>query len=110
MAFDAQARLWGIDAPFEAFRRADLGGGKEKMKAVISAMIHVFSPSDIAPVGLAEEVNLYEFPYKNYGYPYCFTEFDLSPFTESAKGKGAQWVRYPLLYNIAEQSCLDLML
>ncbi|KAI9321653.1 hypothetical protein BX666DRAFT_1850289 [Dichotomocladium elegans] len=72
MAFDAQARLWGIDAPYPAFERSDLGGR-------------------IAPQGLAEEINLYEFPYKNYGYPYCFTEYDLKPFTDHAKGKGAQW-------------------
>lgn len=33
MAFDAQARLWGIDAPYEPFNRADLGGG---IKPIVS--------------------------------------------------------------------------
>lgn len=28
MGFDAQARLWAIDGPFDSFRRADLGGGQ----------------------------------------------------------------------------------
>ncbi|KAG0176156.1 hypothetical protein DFQ28_007655 [Apophysomyces sp. BC1034] len=73
LAFDAQARLWGIDAPFETVQRADIHGG------------------DVAQRGLAEEINLYEFPLRNYGFPYCFTEFDLKPYTPHARGKGAQW-------------------
>lgn len=73
MAFDAQARLWGLDTPYPSFQREDLGGA-------------------LAPNGVAEEMNLYEFPYKNYGYPYCFTEYDLQPYTAASKGKGAQWV------------------
>ncbi|KAG2225970.1 hypothetical protein INT45_002436, partial [Circinella minor] len=72
MGFDAQGRLWGIDAPYQSFQRSDLGG-------------------DISPAGLAEEINVYEFPYMNYGFPYCFTEYDLNPYTEQAKGRGGQW-------------------
>ncbi|KAF7721372.1 hypothetical protein EC973_004816 [Apophysomyces ossiformis] len=79
LAFDAQARLWGIDAPFDTVQRADING-------------------DIAQRGLAEEINLYEFPSKNYGFPYCFTEFDLKPFTPRARGKGAQW-GHPIYMN-----------
>ncbi|KAI9490460.1 hypothetical protein BDB00DRAFT_931248 [Zychaea mexicana] len=72
MDFDAQGRLWGIDAPYQSFHRSDLGG-------------------EISPNGLAEEMNVYEFPYLNYGYPYCFTEYDLKSYTSQAKGKGGQW-------------------
>lgn len=31
MGFDAQGRLWGIDAPYQSFQRNDLGGGKTLM-------------------------------------------------------------------------------
>ncbi|KAI9269144.1 hypothetical protein BDA99DRAFT_570332 [Phascolomyces articulosus] len=72
MGFDAQGRLWGIDAPYQPFQRSDLGG-------------------EISPGGLAEEINVYEFPYMNYGFPYCFTEYDLQSYTAQAKGKGGQW-------------------
>ncbi|KAI8377849.1 uncharacterized protein BYT42DRAFT_496844 [Radiomyces spectabilis] len=79
MAFDAQARLWGIDAPFESFQRADIGG-------------------DVSQTGLAEEVNLYEFPQHNYGYPYCFTEYNMESYTPRFKGLGAQWA-HPAFMN-----------
>ena len=46
---------------------------------------------DILSAGLAEEINVYEFPYMNYGFPYCFTEYDLNSYTKQAKGKGGQW-------------------
>ncbi|KAI8083016.1 uncharacterized protein BX664DRAFT_301585 [Halteromyces radiatus] len=71
MAFDAQARLWGADHPFDSIHRADLG--------------------DISSSGPAEEINLYEASGVNYGFPQCFTEFDLKEHTSKFAGLGAQW-------------------
>ncbi|KAI9020237.1 hypothetical protein CLU79DRAFT_703979 [Phycomyces nitens] len=79
MSFDAQARLWGIEAPLGTVEREDLGG-------------------DITEKGLAGEINLYEFPMENYGFPYCFTEYDLSSYTVNGLGKGTQW-GHPMFMN-----------
>ncbi|KAI9299840.1 hypothetical protein BJ944DRAFT_171782 [Cunninghamella echinulata] len=72
MAFDAQARLWGIDLPFDTIQRSDMGG-------------------DISQHGPAEEINLYGASAGHYGFPYCFTEYDLSSYTAQSGGLGAQW-------------------
>lgn len=53
---------------------------------------------DLADAGIAEELNLYEFPKMNYGFPYCMTEFDLKDISASSKGMGAQW-GYPAFMN-----------
>ncbi|KAL0078834.1 hypothetical protein F4703DRAFT_1905968 [Phycomyces blakesleeanus] len=79
MSFDAQARLWGIEAPLGTVDRSDMGG-------------------DITEKGLAGEINLYEFPMENYGFPYCFTEYDLSSYTANGLGKGTQW-GHPMFMN-----------
>ncbi|GAN03431.1 lsorbosone dehydrogenase [Mucor ambiguus] len=82
MGFDAQARLWGINgAPKSEIRRSDIS-----------------ADHDIAATGLAEELNLYEFPETNYGFPYCMTEFDFKDMSASAKGLGAQWA-HPTFMN-----------
>jgi hypothetical protein len=46
---------------------------------------------DLVDVGLAEEMNMYEFPKTNYGFPYCMTEYNLKDISTSSKGLGAQW-------------------
>ncbi|KAI7871667.1 hypothetical protein BDF14DRAFT_1878506 [Spinellus fusiger] len=78
MNFDTQARLWGIEKPLDDVYREDMGG-------------------DISINGVAEELNLYEFPTQNYGFPYCFTEYDLSSIS-IGKGMGAQW-GHPMFMN-----------
>uniref|UniRef100_A0A6B2L6F7 Pyrroloquinoline quinone-dependent pyranose dehydrogenase beta-propeller domain-containing protein n=1 Tax=Arcella intermedia TaxID=1963864 RepID=A0A6B2L6F7_9EUKA len=70
LSFDAQDRLWGVENGVDDLYRADLGGD-----------IHTNNPS--------EEVNLFDVPSKFYGYPYCWTEYDLPKF---GKGRGSQWV------------------
>ncbi|KAL1920018.1 uncharacterized protein VTP21DRAFT_1164 [Calcarisporiella thermophila] len=71
IARDLEGRLWGVENSFDNLRRSDLGGD-----------IHNDNP--------AEELNLLDQPGAFYGYPYCWTEYDLSKFG-TGKGKGAQW-------------------
>ncbi|ORZ16938.1 hypothetical protein BCR42DRAFT_326793 [Absidia repens] len=79
MAFDAQARLWGAEHAFDSIHREDLGG-------------------DMSSSGSAEEINLYEASGVNYGFPYCFTEFDLKGHSMKSAGLGAQWA-HPMFMN-----------
>ncbi|KAI7895459.1 uncharacterized protein EV154DRAFT_599072 [Mucor mucedo] len=75
MGFDAQARLWGINGvTSNSIVREDLS-----------------SEANLAVSGIAEEMNLYEFPKMNYGYPYCMTEFDMLGVSTLGKGLGTQW-------------------
>ena len=66
---DRNGTLWGVENGADRLEREDLGGD-----------IHNDNP--------AEEVNKLNKPGKFYGYPYCFTEFDLG---EYGLGKGTQW-------------------
>jgi len=68
--FDSTGRLWGVENGCDNLARPDLGGD-----------IHNNNPS--------EEVNLLHQPGGFYGYPYCWTEYDLAP--QYAKGRGTQW-------------------
>jgi len=70
LAMDSQNRLWGVENGCDNLVRNDLGGD-----------IHNNNPS--------EEVNLFDVPGKFYGYPYCWSEFNLPAGT--GKGIGAQW-------------------
>jgi len=70
LTFDNTGRLWGVENGIDNLNRPDLGGD-----------IHNNNPS--------EEVNLFETAGKFYGYPYCWTEYDLPVF---GKGRGTQWV------------------
>jgi glucose/arabinose dehydrogenase len=70
LALDLQGRLWGVENGVDDLNRADLGGD-----------IHSNNPS--------EEVNLMEEAGKFYGYPYCWSEYDLPVY---GLGKGTQWV------------------
>jgi len=70
LTFDNTGRLWGVENGVDDLNRPDLGGD-----------IHNTNPS--------EEVNLFETPGKFYGYPYCWSEYDLPVY---GKGKGTQWV------------------
>ncbi|KAL0084487.1 hypothetical protein J3Q64DRAFT_1611902, partial [Phycomyces blakesleeanus] len=72
MGFDAQARLWGIELLANIIKRPDMYG-------------------DLYQTGLATDINLYDSPSKNYGFPYCFSEYDLEPNMPESKGKGSQW-------------------
>ncbi|GAA5798746.1 hypothetical protein HPULCUR_004152 [Helicostylum pulchrum] len=86
MGFDAQARLWGINGrTSDDIRREDIS-----------------SIDNLAISGLAEEMNLYEFPKLNYGYPYCMTEYDLTKVSTSGKGLGTQWA-HPTFMNESVQ-------
>jgi len=69
--FDSTGRLWGVENGCDNLFRADLGGD-----------IHDNNPS--------EEMNLFAEPGKFYGYPYCWSEFDL-PINHSFP-RGSQWV------------------
>jgi len=70
LTFDNLDRLWGVENGVDNLNRIDLGGD-----------IHMSNP--------AEEVNLFNEPGQFYGYPYCWSEYDLAP--QYAKGKGTQW-------------------
>lgn len=71
LAFDRHDVLWGVENSADDLNRADLGGD-----------IHNDNP--------AEELN--RFPEccagKHFGYPFCFTEFNIPRF---GKGKGTLW-------------------
>ncbi|KAI8971685.1 hypothetical protein BDF20DRAFT_693350 [Mycotypha africana] len=82
MGFDTQARLWGLNGiPQSTIQRADIAGNH-----------------NLATSGLAEELNLYEFPQSNYGFPYCMTEYNLEGVSAASKGLGAQWA-HPMFMN-----------
>jgi len=69
IAIDSQNRVWGVENGVDNLRRNDLGGD-----------IHIDNP--------AEEVNLFDTPGKFYGYPYCWSEYNLPTY---GKGRGTQW-------------------
>jgi len=68
--FDAQNRLWGVESGIDSLNRTDIGG-------------------DISLNNPSEEVNLFADSGKFYGYPYCWSEYDLPP--QYSKGRGSQW-------------------
>jgi len=70
ITFDSQNRLWGVENGCDNLQRSDLGGD-----------IHDDNPS--------EEVNLFDEPGSFYGYPFCWSEYDLPTF---GQGPGTQWV------------------
>eukprot|EP01090_Pellita_catalonica_P016266 TRINITY_DN4608_c0_g1_i1.p1 TRINITY_DN4608_c0_g1~~TRINITY_DN4608_c0_g1_i1.p1 ORF type:complete len:437 (-),score=45.91 TRINITY_DN4608_c0_g1_i1:321-1631(-) len=70
MRFDNYGRLWGAQNGMDNLNRPDLGGD-----------IHEENP--------AEEVHMFE-KGQFYGYPYCWTEFDLPK--SYAKGVGTKWM------------------
>ena len=69
LAFDSQGTLWGVENGADKLYRSDLGGD-----------IHNENP--------AEELNKIE-KGKDYGYPFCFTEFKLP--AGIGKGRGSVW-------------------
>ncbi|KAI7898912.1 uncharacterized protein BX663DRAFT_489681 [Cokeromyces recurvatus] len=72
LGLDAQSRLWGING-------VSLVNGEIK-RADISASENLAS-------GIAEELNVYETPNTNYGFPYCMTEYKFT----SSDNRGRQW-------------------
>ena len=77
LAFDKHNVLWGVENSADRLRRNDIGGD-----------IHNQNP--------AEELNrfLEEDKGKHWGYPYCWTEFDLGSyrrFGAKPKGRGTPW-------------------
>ncbi|MCA9562119.1 MAG: PQQ-dependent sugar dehydrogenase [Myxococcales bacterium] len=68
LTFDGRGRLWGVENGFDNANRDDLGGD-----------VHQDNP--------AEELNLIDSPGRFYGYPYCWTEYQL----EQGLGRGTQW-------------------
>ncbi|KAG6543065.1 hypothetical protein Mapa_015561 [Marchantia paleacea] len=78
LAFDARGRLWGVENGADDLVRDDLGGD-----------IHNDNPG--------EEMNLFDGPPgTHYGYPYCWTEYNLP--TGTGQGRGSQWA-WPTLIN-----------
>ncbi|KAL1920019.1 uncharacterized protein VTP21DRAFT_1165 [Calcarisporiella thermophila] len=71
LARDLEGKLWGIENGSDELARPDLGGD-----------IHNDNP--------AEELNSLEDPGAFYGYPYCWSEYDLTRFN-TGKGKSTQW-------------------
>jgi len=71
MAFDRRGVLWGVENSADQLYREDLGGS-------------------IVEDNPAEELNMFTKAGKNYGYPFCFTEFSL-PQSISSKGRGTVW-------------------
>jgi len=67
---DSKGRLWGVENGCDNLQRADLGGD-----------IHNDNP--------AEELNLFDTA-GFYGYPYCWTEYNLS--ASVGDGPGTQWL------------------
>ena len=77
LGFDKFDVLWGVENSADRLRRNDLGGD-----------IHNENP--------AEELNrfLEEDKGKHWGYPYCWTEFDLQKYRRTGakpKGRGTPW-------------------
>ncbi len=70
LRFDGQGRLWGVENGRDNLRRDDLGGD-----------IHTNNP--------AEELNLFAESGKFYGYPFCFSEFQLPAGV--GLGPNTQW-------------------
>jgi len=79
--FDADGELWGVENGCDNLNRADLGGD-----------IHNDNPS--------EELNHLTGAGRFYGYPYCWTEFNLPIY---GLGAGTQWV-HPQFQNSAPYS------
>jgi len=69
---DSNGNIWGVENGVDNLFRTDLGGD-----------IHTDNPS--------EEVNLFAQPGKFYGYPYCWSEFNLST-SVGGGNPGNQWV------------------
>eukprot|EP00026_Physarum_polycephalum_P007988 Phypoly_transcript_08061.p1 GENE.Phypoly_transcript_08061~~Phypoly_transcript_08061.p1 ORF type:complete len:445 (+),score=44.38 Phypoly_transcript_08061:186-1520(+) len=59
LRFDPQGRIWGVENGFDDLFRSDLGGD-----------IHQQNPG--------EEVNLFDMPGKFYGYPFCWSQYNLT--------------------------------
>jgi len=71
LAFDAAGVLWGVENGADRLRRADLGGD-----------IHQDNP--------AEELNKFDGAVgTHYGYPWCWTEYELP--AEYGMGRGTVW-------------------
>ena len=78
LTFDKYDVLWGVENSADRLRRNDIGGD-----------IHNQNP--------AEELNRFteEDAGKHWGYPYCWTEFDLESYKRlgaKPKGRGTPWV------------------
>jgi glucose/arabinose dehydrogenase len=84
IAFDDQGRLWGVENGIDGLERPDLGPNLSKMNP-------------------AEELNLLDGPEKFYGYPYCWSEFELPP--NVTLGRGTQWVTPEFLGNYSDFWC-----
>jgi glucose/arabinose dehydrogenase len=70
VTIDGRGRVWGVENGLDDLTRTDLGGD-----------IHEDNPT--------EELNLFATPGRFYGYPYCWTEYNLPQGVGA--GRGAQW-------------------
>lgn len=78
MAFDRHGILWGVENSADNLNRDDLGGDIHEDNP--SEELNRFDPREFDASSQA----------KHYGYPYCWTEYNLpQPF---GKGRGTQWV------------------
>jgi glucose/arabinose dehydrogenase len=83
LRFDPHGRLFGVENGRDELFRADLGGD-----------IHQDNP--------AEEVNIFAIPGRFYGYPYCWTQFDLPNVTTP---RGTQWADKQFFPNVSDEWC-----
>jgi len=77
LGFDKEGRLWGVMNGMDDVYRDDLGGD-----------IHNLNP--------AEQLNLLSSPGKFYGYPYCWSEYNLPKF---GKGAGTMWAHNDFVHD-----------
>jgi glucose/arabinose dehydrogenase len=71
LALDSQGRIWGVENGRDNLQRPDLG-----------ADIHEDNPGEELNLFLEENIGRF------YGYPYCWSEFNLP---NTGEGPGAQW-------------------
>jgi len=83
LAFDKHGVLWGVENGADNLQRNDLGG-------------------DITENNPAEELNKFAQSGLHYGYPYCWTEYDLGVF---GQGRGTVWTWPTFLGQVSDDQC-----
>mmetsp|Transcript_29399 Transcript_29399/g.40616 ORF Transcript_29399/g.40616 Transcript_29399/m.40616 type:complete len:424 (-) Transcript_29399:65-1336(-) len=88
LRFDPYNRLWGVENGVDRLKRDDIGGD-----------IHENNPGE--ELNLFLEQNIGSF----YGYPYCWSEFNLTTY---GLGNGTQWAQEEFMPEIDDKWCRDL--
>ena len=94
MAFDKHGILWGVENSADNLIREDLGGDIHENNP--SEELNRFDPNDTESS-------------KHYGYPYCWTEYELPQ--PPGTGRGTQWV-WPSFHidfggTLTDEDCLQ---